>query len=301
MTVANARRRGQGFTLVELLVVIAIIGILVALLLPAVQAAREMGRRMQCSNNLKQIGLALHNYHTALKTLPYGANYPIGKGGTWAAFILPHLEQQNLYDKFDFNLFIWDAANATAVGTVIPVYICPSDGKADNALLGGRIQVNQHNAANSMGLWYPMSMGPTWDNPCFYCPSKPSYCCHNTGDYGPDGVGIIDRQSKTCVRFDDIRDGLTNTIMAGETIPSQCTFNGAYNNNFPLCGTSIPMNTFEDNTGTATASGGRPAATRAAMRAERCSCCATPASISSATRWTTNSTTRWALALTAKW
>jgi prepilin-type N-terminal cleavage/methylation domain-containing protein len=241
--------RYRGFTLVELLVVIAIIGILVAMLLPAVQTAREAARRMSCGNNIRQIGLALHSYHTQRGTLPYGANFPIGKGGTWAAFILPHLEQGNVYDKFNFKEVIWHADNAAATSTVIPVYICPSDGKASDALQGGRIQVGVHNPANSMGLWYPMSMGPTWDNPCFYCPTKPSYCCHNTGDYGPDGVGIIDRQSKTCVTFDDIKDGLTNTLMAGETIPSQCTFNGAYHNNFPLCGTSIPMNTFEHNNG----------------------------------------------------
>ena len=87
----------MGFTLVELLVVISIIGILVALLLPAVQAAREAARRMQCGNNLKQIGLALHNYHTAVRTFPYGADFAgTYTGATWAASILPYLEQQNM-------------------------------------------------------------------------------------------------------------------------------------------------------------------------------------------------------------
>ena len=240
----------EGFTLVELLVVIAIIGILVALLLPAVQQAREAARRMQCSNNLKQIGLALHNYHTANETLPYGANFPSAQGGTWAAFILPYLEQQNVYDKFDFTTTIHDPVNVEAVQAVIPGYICPSDGKAGNALKGGRIQAGSNNPAESMGLWYPMSMGPTWDNPCAYCSEgKGSYCCHDTSDYGPDGVGIIDRYSQLSINFSAIRDGLTNTIMAGETIPDHCTFNGAYHHNFPLCGTTIPVNTMEDNTG----------------------------------------------------
>ena len=86
----------QGFTLVELLVVIAIIGILIALLLPAVQAAREAARRAQCVNNLKQIGLALHNYHQAMRCLPYGSDWPWCRGGTWPAFILPYIEQQGL-------------------------------------------------------------------------------------------------------------------------------------------------------------------------------------------------------------
>jgi prepilin-type processing-associated H-X9-DG protein len=209
---------------------------------------------MQCGNNLKQIGLALHNYHEAMKTLPYGANFPSAQGGTWAAFILPQLEQQNVFDLFDFEKPIYDTANEAAVTTVIATYICPSDGSnggsADGALTGGRIQAGQRNPGKSMGLWYPMSMGPTWDNPCAFCPEgKGSYCCHDTSDYGPDGVGIIDRYSRLQCRFADIRDGLSNTIMAGETIPDHCTFNGAYHHNFPLCGTTIPLNTMEDNIG----------------------------------------------------
>ena len=243
----------RAFTLVELLVVIAIIGILVSMLLPAVQSAREAARRLQCKNNMKQIGLALHNYHTAHSTLPYGANFPGGKGGTWAAMILPFLEQQNVYDKFDFTKAVHDPANAVATKTVIAGYICPADGDTSKALLGGRIQTTTHNAAGSMGLWYPASMGPTRDGTsaatsCIYCAASPqvgSFCCANTGDYGPNGVGMMDRQSKTTVNFDMVRDGLTNTILIGETIPSQCTFNGAYNHNFPIAGTTIPLNTFE--------------------------------------------------------
>jgi type II secretory pathway pseudopilin PulG len=236
--------------LVELLVVFAIIGSLIALLLPAVQAAREAARRMQCSNNLKQIGLALHNYHTAHDKLPYGANFGPAKGGTWAAFILPYLEQQNVYDEFDFNVQIWHANNQSAVSRVISAYICPSDGGSENALQGGRVQAGVFNPANSMSLWYPMSMGPTWDNPCAYCAEgKGSYCCHDTSDYGPDGVGVVDRYPLLALNFAGIRDGLTNTIMAGETIPEHCTFNGAYHHNFPISGTSIPLNTMEDNIG----------------------------------------------------
>src|SRR5690349_2879783 len=95
--------RGRGFTLVELLVVIAIIGMLVALLLPAVQAAREAGRRMQCSNNLKQVLLALHNYENLNKAFPPGGlvNKPDGFGHSWLVRILPMLEYGNIYNKFE--------------------------------------------------------------------------------------------------------------------------------------------------------------------------------------------------------
>src|SRR5690242_1508094 len=102
--------RAAGFTLVALLVVIAIIGVLVALLLPAVQAAREAARRIKCGNNLKQIGLALHNYHDTMNVLPFGSpgnkpatpNFPVA--GTWGAFILPYLEATSHFNLFDFKV-----------------------------------------------------------------------------------------------------------------------------------------------------------------------------------------------------
>jgi len=246
----------RGFTLVELLVVIAIIGILIALLLPAVQAAREAARRAQCTNNLKQIGLALHNYHSARNTLPYGSNFRDKRGGTWAAFILPYLEQQPLYDQFNFKVYIWDSVNVPAVQTVVATYICPSDPESRDPLLGGRIQTGINNPGKSMGAWYCPSMGPTRDGTspsvsCVYCPEPPpSYCCANTADYGcgsPNcngGVGIMDR-SPNCVRFGQITDGLSNTIMLGETLPKHCVYNGAYNHNFPALATQIPINTME--------------------------------------------------------
>ena len=122
-------RPRRGFTLVELLVVIAIIGILVALLLPAVQAAREAARRMSCSNNIKQIGLAMHNYHDVHKKFPYAQLYygihdgdpTSNNGGTgfgWSYFILPFVEQENLYDRFDQNQVIGDTANSNNGTTV---------------------------------------------------------------------------------------------------------------------------------------------------------------------------------------
>ena len=252
----TARRSRRGFTLVELLVVIAIIGILIALLLPAVQAAREAARRMQCTNHQKQIGIALQNYHGAHNTFPHGANILHSVGGTWAALILPYIERQDVYDLFDFDKKVWDVVNEPAVQSVIPTYICPSDAVSD-PLVGGRIQTGIRNAGKSMGLWYPTSMGPTRDgtNPsvsCVFCPAEVgSYCCADTADYGccgnngKPGVGIMDRDVHP-VKVGEITDGLSHTFLAGETIPAQCTYNGAYNHNFPINGTTIPLNTFEE-------------------------------------------------------
>jgi len=129
----------RGFTLIELLVVIAIIAVLIALLLPAVQAAREAARRAQCVNNLKQIGLAMHNYQSSNNCLPPGC-----KGccwGTWLIFILPNIEQTSLYNAwntcgnyttpngpYDLAFRYAGAANITVTSTKINAYLCPSDG-----------------------------------------------------------------------------------------------------------------------------------------------------------------------------
>lgn len=124
----------QAFTLVELLVVIAIIGVLVALLLPAVQAAREAARRMQCSNNLKQIGLALHNYHDTYKSFPPGAILNDGAADingpystTWTIALLPFMELNNLADQYNHNVRNAHADNRLVVQSFVDAYVCPSD------------------------------------------------------------------------------------------------------------------------------------------------------------------------------
>ena len=151
MQVFKAAPKGRGFTLIELLVVIAITGVLVALLLPAVQAAREAARRSSCANNLKQIGLALHNYHAALGSFPVGFLYPSGpvppetspQQYRWSALaqMTPYLELTSLYHALNFDLPLahrpttgnspfWPfyPANATAMATHVATFLCPSDG-----------------------------------------------------------------------------------------------------------------------------------------------------------------------------
>ncbi|HMP06513.1 MAG TPA: DUF1559 domain-containing protein, partial [Lacipirellulaceae bacterium] len=138
MTTASRIDRGRGFTLVELLVVIAIIGVLVALLLPAIQAARSSARRLQCQNNLKQVALATLNYESSRKILPPGGQWPEGLVGkaynytpniyaNWATLILPHADMQPLYNSIDHTLPMTHARNAAARGTRISFMACPDD------------------------------------------------------------------------------------------------------------------------------------------------------------------------------
>ncbi len=132
-----ATKHRTAFTLIELLVVIAIIAILIALLLPAVQQAREAARRTQCRNNMKQIGLAFHNYHDQFRQfpLPYVVSgFAFGAGGfngiatshSWGLSILPQIDQLNVFNQYNFDLPCWDPANATASSAFVPGFICPS-------------------------------------------------------------------------------------------------------------------------------------------------------------------------------
>jgi len=175
------RQRHRGFTLIELLVVIAIIAVLIALLLPAVQSAREAARRMQCVTNLKQLGIAMHNYHDTVGTFPIGAmgywyrngtvaNYPDGTPKlnhrrTWAFMILPYLEQASMANAINFSLPMnytatLPKANLTVTMTLVQGFICPSDpsgGKIESERRMGNYDVNWGNST-----WF-QGTDPTYD------------------------------------------------------------------------------------------------------------------------------------------
>lgn len=210
----RARRfsRDAGFTLVELLVVIAIVGILAALLLPAVQRARESARRTGCTNNLKQLGLALHAYHDAFQVFPSAyvadtlhprrdpATFDGPLGYAWGQLLLRQLEQSALADQFQTGLPCWDPANARAASVKLGVFLCPSSA-------GSREPFAVRNAAGATLAVF----------------SRSHYVA-NAGNDEPWGSGLADysavadgplyRNSGT--RFADVTDGLSNTVFVGE-------------------------------------------------------------------------------------
>ena len=159
--VQSAGRRRRGFTLIELLVVIAVISVLVALLLPAVQQAREAARRSQCKNNLKQLGLAIFNYESALNTLPPTA-VVVGRPNNaletsyLGAFgrILPYIEQGNIYNKINITADYGDLANLPAVAQTIPLFLCPSEPNSEPGLNASFGLIGGNNYGFCMGDWY---------------------------------------------------------------------------------------------------------------------------------------------------
>ncbi len=196
----------RAFTLVEVLVVIAIIGLLVAILLPAVQAARESGRKTHCFNNLKQIGIALVNYHDTYGSLPPGyISQPDGNGGElgpgwgWAALLLPQIEQINIFSVIQFQLAIEKQTSPAAIAartTTIATYLCPSD------------TINP-----SWMTWTRDSLGNPVAPICEVAAAN-YVAMYGSTEPGVDGDGLFYRNSS--VRFADITDGLAETIAAGE-------------------------------------------------------------------------------------
>jgi prepilin-type N-terminal cleavage/methylation domain-containing protein/prepilin-type processing-associated H-X9-DG protein len=250
MTMGKLPGRNQGFTLIELLVVIAIIAVLIGLLLPAVQKVREAAARSSCSNNLKQIGVALHNYHTTVKRLPpakinsgsyvlpanppSGYNYYPNKpykvyNHTGFTLLLPYIEQGPLYQKYDFNLpasnSCWNVVsesspyaqsqkflanyptgvtgttNAAVVATPISTYTCPSDTTPPTI---------DNNANPPYG---PYASTGARSNYLFSCADADDY----SAPYVPSRSGAGMFGINGACRFEEVRDGTSNTLMVGES------------------------------------------------------------------------------------
>lgn len=189
----NPDGKRDAFTLVELLVVLAIIGVLVALLIPAVQMARESARRMQCSNHLKQIGLALHNYEGAHKALPPVSVMPVGRTSQpWSAHarLLPYIEQANVADLINWDTDHEYTSRPSVAGIRISIYLCPSE-------------INDRARPTATMTHYPLSYGfneGTW------------FVFDPVSQRGGDGAFVPNR----AIRFSEITDGLSNTLGAAE-------------------------------------------------------------------------------------
>lgn len=237
-------RLRQAFTLVELLVVIAIIGILVGLLLPAVQAAREAGRRMQCLNNLKQLALGIANYESSLKLIPpaYVTNTRIDgnihgvncadqyrnstPGWAWGAMLLPYIEQSSLHQSIRFDLACWDPINAQVVKAPVPTFLCPSaSGGSDGFLVeeatdhrhgkpivlsnGANIRFSHSHYVTNAGIHQP------WGRATAYCYDyEQGEPIAANGNQPAFLDGPFFPNSKMSLRR--VTDGLSNTIFLGE-------------------------------------------------------------------------------------
>lgn len=216
----RCRKHGRGFTLIELLVVIAIIAVLIALLLPAVQAAREAARRSQCINNLKQIGLGLHNYHSSQNSFPLGVsatNNPTDGVVAWTgwsaqALMLGYMEQTPLYNAINFNItpltsVTYSQANNTAIQTKIGVFLCPSDTNA------GKLFINSYYASEGTSVQNTPTV------------SQGLFMFTNASDIA------------------SVTDGTSNTIAFGEGLAGNNKANGYIGNGVLGAGTNFAPNT----------------------------------------------------------
>ncbi len=247
----------RGFTLIELLVVIAIIAILIALLLPAVQQAREAARRTQCKNNLKQLGLSIHNYHDTHDIFPLcygqGGYNTTNIGVSWITMVLPYFDQAPLYNTCRFGVPLSDPDNTKASQTVITALLCPSDPGSGSAggNLPNRSNVNDTRAVSN----YKGVAGNNWGWGGF---TESDLVGQHAGQTdGLDrGNGILFRGANAAFRknitLTSVKDGTSNTLMVGEALPDKCTHSWWwwFNGTTATCG--VPLNYYQNNTFAAT-------------------------------------------------
>ena len=232
----QARIGRNGFTLIELLVVIAIIGVLIAILLPAIQAAREASRRSTCANNLKQIGLGMHNYLSVSRLFPPGQRrYALGAPTyAWSAFFLDYIEEKGIQSQINFKLPLTDATNRRATNTIIGTYLCPStstvdaardleghlkedingDGTADASQGGGLACIDYAGMGGpSDTLRYPPVIGPRYKKDQGVLVNIPSGPVLSSPQYGPKN--ITDGMSHTMLVAEASGRGLDGGVLGG--------------------------------------------------------------------------------------
>ena len=279
----RGRRRSSGFTLIELLVVIAIIAILIGLLLPAVQKIREAANRMKCSNNMKQLGLAVHNHNDTVGSFPKGGQFGTqadggwdwnSEQGNWVVFTLPYMEQDNLYKQINPR---WNVYNSVGIGMAT----VPSD---QRRLKGMRCPSDDYDP-NALTINYAGSLGPAPnDSGCGFNPYQ-VWSYGDAGSPGSPGVrygyttgannadggsageirGVFARTGWVTFTFSSITDGLSNTMIIGEVLPAhndhlQQNNWWGYNTGQAHASTIVPINTPSNGTDCAPSGGATPSA-----------------------------------------
>jgi type II secretory pathway pseudopilin PulG len=255
-------RQTTGVTLVELLVVIAIVALLMGLLLPAVQGVRESGRRAACLNNLRQLVVAAHSFHTSQGRLPAGATYvagqegdPRGHGHSWLSRLLPHLELSTIHDRLDFAAPSNMPPNAAVLlGVVLPSLACPSDphaGLLDNGRLNDAYLPGPA-GTKSMGASYVPCGGPMHMNVCTVAATAPTninclgveglgWPGHSGGSYSSGAPGMF-AGGPVAYQFGQCTDGLSHTFLIGEQLPAYSSLMHYFSSHLNVGSTNPPPN-----------------------------------------------------------